>query len=56
MELLGVGYSSNQIVSVHARHDKTDSQCPDQINTIEIIGNERKFSENFVQISWSKML
>lgn len=39
-------YSSNQIVSVHARHDKNDSQYPDKMTPIEIIWNERKLSKN----------
>jgi len=39
-------YSSNQIVSVHARHDKNDSQYPDKRTPIEIIWNERKLSKN----------
>ncbi|MCZ8202648.1 hypothetical protein [Microcystis sp. LE19-55.1A] len=39
-------YSSNQIVSVHARHDKTDSQYPAKMTPIEIIWNERKLSKN----------
>ncbi|MBE8995473.1 HEPN domain-containing protein [Microcystis aeruginosa] len=52
-------YSSNQIVSVHARHDKTDNdnQYGTEITPIEIIWNERKPSKNSDYVHhWSKML
>lgn len=50
-------YSSNQIVSVHARHDKTDNQYGTKITPIEIIWNERKPSKNSDYVHhWSKSL